>query len=257
MTGRTGRRLLVVMAKEPRAGSVKTRLLPLLAAEEAARLYRCFLEDRLEEMARLAGGVDRAVAFSPPSALPFFSRLCGSSYRLLSQGEGGLSERLVSVFGRGFAEGFATVCVIDSDSPDLPHQLVHRAFRSLEEGADAVFGPCLDGGYFLVGLGRDIPALFRGVPWSTPAVLDESLKAASRLGLRTALLPVWRDIDVPEDLEAFCRPWAPPPTVTAAPARRTRDCIERLRRDGVLCPPEEPDDPSLPSQLTRSGGSGK
>jgi len=231
----TSRPLLVIMAKEPVAGTVKTRLQPLLSPQEAAGLYRCFLEDRLEEMGRLPGWVGRAVAYAPSSARPFFSYLCGASYRLAPQEGTGLSDRLTAVFARAFGEGFSAVSVIDSDSPDLPYETVLRAFRLLEEGSDAVFVPCLDGGYYLVGLGREAPGLFEGIPWSTPEVMAESLRAAAGLGLRTALLPVWRDIDLPEDLRAFCRPQRP--SLSAAPARRTREFLEGLLGGGATRPP--------------------
>ncbi len=103
--------------------------------------------------------------------------------------------------------------IIDSDSPDLPKSFVLESFRQLSSGnSDVVFGPCDDGGYYLVAMQKACPELFVGIPWSTGSVLSMSIEKAVKLGIRTALLPLWNDIDTFEDLTEFFkkyRDWPP------------------------------------------------
>jgi hypothetical protein len=89
---------------------------------------------------------------------------------------------------------------MDSDSPTLPPAYVAQAFTLLDGDADAVFGPCRDGGYYLVGMKRPLPALLREVQMSTPTVLADTLAIAARDGVRVALLPEWYDVDTGEEL---------------------------------------------------------
>lgn len=196
--------LLVVMAKAPRPGRVKTRLSPPLAPEDAAALYRCFLKDRLREV-DACRGIGRAVAFAPKSEREFFHRAAPAGFEIFSQEGEGLSERVSGVFARMFARRCGAVVVTDSDSPDLPAAIMEESFRALADGADVVFGPCVDGGYYLVGMKKEVPGFFDDIPWSTSRVLEESRGRASRLGLSTALLEPWQDVDTLEDLRSLYR----------------------------------------------------
>lgn len=222
--------LLIIFAKEPRPGQVKTRLCPPLSEEIAARLYKKFLEDILEEMARLPG-LSLALAYTPDTALDFFQALTPAGVSLLPQAGADLGARLVNAFDRGFAAGFGTVLVRNSDSPDLPGEMVLAAAQALEsKKADLVLGPNPDGGYFLVGLKAPRPELFQEMPWSTPGVLPETLARAARLSLTVQLLPSWQDIDNIADLRAFLqrRP------LSGAPGKRTylyaRGLIENMAK---------------------------
>ncbi|GAB4453868.1 MAG: hypothetical protein OHK0029_07530 [Armatimonadaceae bacterium] len=116
------------------------------------------------------------------------------------QPEGDLGERLTALFAQAFAAGYGQVCVIGSDAPHLSVGFVQEAFGRLSAGAEVVFGPADDGGYYLVGLSRPLPALFAGIPWSTETVLEESLRAAARESVAPTLLPRWYDIDTVDDL---------------------------------------------------------
>jgi rSAM/selenodomain-associated transferase 1 len=199
---RSSHSLLVVMSKEPVAGKVKTRLQPELSPAEAADLYRCFLQDRLEEMTGLKD-VDTAVAYDPPSSAESFASLVPASFRLFPQRGEGLSERLDVIFSDAFAEGYGAVSIVDSDSPDLPKAFVLESFRLLRKEADVVFGPCRDGGYYLVGMNARRGGVFDGIPWSSSGVLHKSVERAESLGLRVSLLPPWQDIDTFGDLRDF------------------------------------------------------
>jgi hypothetical protein len=199
---RTAHGLLVVMSKEPVAGKVKTRLQPELSPAEAANLYRCFLQDRLEEMTELED-VDTAVAYDPPAAAESFASLVPDSFRLFPQRGERLSERLDVIFSDAFAAGYGAVSIVDSDSPDLPKAFVIESFRLLRKEADVVFGPCRDGGYYLVGMNARRRGVFDGIPWSSSGVLHRSVERAESLGLEVSLLPPWQDIDTFGDLRDF------------------------------------------------------
>ena len=193
--------LLVIMAKNPVPGRVKTRLSPPLLQTEAAEVYRCFLADRLAEMSALEG-IDLALAYTPAEAQATFALLTPEPFRLLAQRGASLSEKLVNLFRDTFAEGYRLAAVTDSDTPDLSCVIMRQAFGLLAS-ADVVFGPCQDGGYYLIGMNQDRPELFQEIPWSKDNVLTVSLKKAAELGLETALLPPQNDVDTYEDLLDF------------------------------------------------------
>lgn len=209
--------LLIIFVKEPLPGQVKTRLCPPLSGEAAARLYQCFLEDILEEMGQLEG-ISLALACSPAGAMDFFRKLAPTGVLLFPQEGAGLGERLTRAFDRGFAEGFVTVLVRNSDSPDLPREVVVAGRQALETGgADLVLGPSPDGGYYLVGLKKPRPRLFQGISWSSASVLADTLEKARSLSLAVELLPPWADIDTIADLRGF----AAGPLLPGAPGRRS------------------------------------
>ncbi|MHB8067810.1 MAG: TIGR04282 family arsenosugar biosynthesis glycosyltransferase [Desulfobaccales bacterium] len=221
--------MLIIFAREPCPGQVKTRLCPPLTGEAAARLYRCFLEDILEEMTRLPG-VSLALAYTPDAALNFFKESTPAGVLLFPQADDNLGERLIQAFDRGWAAGFGTILVRNSDSPDLPGEMVAAAAQVLEAGqADLVLGPSPDGGYYLVGLTAPQPQLFQGMNWSTAHVLTDTLARARQLSLTVNLLPPWPDIDTIADLKSFLqRPPRP-----GATGRRTYLCARELL---LTCP---------------------
>lgn len=224
--------LIVVMAKEPVPGAVKTRLQPDLSPEESADLYSCLLKDRIESIRDLAG-VEKAIAYSPATALPFFEGLAPRGFTLFPQRGRGLSARLTEIVASRVIGGGGVV-IVDSDSPDLPVDRIPGALRSLRQGADVVFGPCHDGGYYLVAVGGPAPGLFEGIPWSSAEVLQASMEKASALGLKSVLLPPWGDIDTFEDLEAFAARLEKSPPGGKAPGRYTRAWVEHLADQGRI-----------------------
>jgi rSAM/selenodomain-associated transferase 1 len=203
--------LLIIFAKKPVPGQVKTRLSPPLSPAEAAELYHCFLKDILGEMTGLSG-LDAAVAYDPASAGDFFEQLAPGGVKLVPQAGAGLSDRLIEACDWGFAQGYAAVLMRNSDSPDLPGSYVREGWEPLLSGrADMVLGPCPDGGYYLVGLRKPCPEIFQQVSWSTAAVLGQTLARAEQAGLKTHLLPPWPDIDAWDELLNFLNRPHPPP----------------------------------------------
>lgn len=188
-----GASISIVMAKAPLPHLVKTRLCPPLSAQEAAALHRAFLEDTL---AKIEG---QAAVFCPREHHGALIGLVPPGCAVVSQSSTGLGKGLIEAVQRAFEAGYRRVVLLDSDSPNLPASYIAEAVFLLQ-GYDAVLGPCEDGGYYLIGLSAPHLGLFRNIPWSTGQVMQETQAAAVRLGLRTALLPVWYDIDEQEDL---------------------------------------------------------
>jgi rSAM/selenodomain-associated transferase 1 len=198
--GEASRLPVAIMAKVPVAGQVKTRLCPPLSPGQAAELARCFLQDRLEQLASVTGALP-VVAFTPAEREADLRRLLPPGVRLVPQRGPDLGARLDRVLTDLLAECPGGAMAVDADSPTLPTEFLRRARACLAaDAADVVVGPCDDGGYYLIGLRRPAPALFDDMPWSTPAVLGETVARARRHGLRLELLPAWFDVDRGEDL---------------------------------------------------------
>jgi len=197
------RRALLVMAKRPEAGATKTRLCPPLTPERAAALYACFLADVVEmarAVARSVPGLVPTIAYAPDDAAGYF-RALAPDFALVLQTGATLGERLAAVMSGALASGHGQVAAINSDSPSLPAAYLAQAFAALDDpAADVVFGPCDDGGYYLIGWKRPLSFLVRDVAMSTPHTLADTLALADAAGLRVALLPPWYDVDEPADL---------------------------------------------------------
>jgi hypothetical protein len=192
---------VAIMARVPAAGRVKTRLCPPLTPDQAARLARCFLQDRVEQLAAIPEA-SPLVAFTPADLETELRRLLPGDVRLVPQEGADLGARLDRILTDLLVESGTGAIAIDTDSPTVPTDYLRQACTHLARAtADVVLGPCEDGGYYLIGLRQPAPALFREMPWSTAAVLDETVTRVRRLGLRLALLPPWFDVDRAEDLD--------------------------------------------------------
>ncbi|HTE21042.1 MAG TPA: TIGR04282 family arsenosugar biosynthesis glycosyltransferase [Armatimonadota bacterium] len=220
------RRRLIIFTKAPVPGEAKTRLCPPLLPAEAAQLAEAFLLDEVETLSALPG-CRVSVAFTPADAAPLFRRILGDPMVpwLAVQSPGDLGNRLHTAFAAA-CPSWWPVAIIGSDSPDLPPGLVEEAFKTLEEdAADVVVGPTVDGGYYLIAARQAHAALFRDIPWSTPAVLAATVERAEQAGLRLRLLPIWEDVDEIDDLYRLRdRLHGAPPLV----APRTRAVIRSL-----------------------------
>jgi rSAM/selenodomain-associated transferase 1 len=189
----------VIMAKWPGVGRTKTRLCPPLEPAQAAALYGAMLRDTIESAAQL-DGVQLTIAVTPPEAVDDFRPMSPPDAVLLPVAGADIGDCLHQVLGCLLAEGHPKAIAIDSDSPTLPAECLRQAVVRLDE-ADVVLGPCGDGGYYLIGLKRPQPELFRDIAWSTAQVTAQTLARAEALGLTVALLPAWYDVDVAADLD--------------------------------------------------------
>lgn len=236
------RRAVIVMAKDPRPGLAKTRLIPALGAAAAAGLYRAFLQDVLDTTASIRG--DRFIYAWPPESLPRLVEIAEGRYRVRPQVGATLSERMIAAFAELFAAGYGAVAMRNSDSPTLPAEAVAEALDALERGADLVLGPDRGGGYYLVGLRAPRPELFRGFAMSTTSVLEETLRRAAAAKMRAHVLRTWLDVDTGEDLEQLRRELDPAARVERALCVRTEAFLATLpawRADGgKSLPPPAP-----------------
>jgi rSAM/selenodomain-associated transferase 1 len=191
---------LVVFAKAPEAGRVKTRLVPPLSVEEARDLYGCLLADALETSARAAAqlGLEPVLAVDPPLALASLALTAPPTFRLVVQRGGDLGRRMQWAVEEAAAGGSTPVLLRGSDSPTLDTARIAQAVSALGH-ADLVICPDRDGGYNLVGLRGPAPGLFAH-PMSTSSVLRDTLARAESLGLRAHLLDAGFDLDRIEDL---------------------------------------------------------
>jgi rSAM/selenodomain-associated transferase 1 len=190
---------IVIMAKEPKPGNVKTRLTPSLDPQTASRIYHSLLLDRIEQVESLKEA-DHFVAYFPKSSLNFFENIIPSSFSLLPQKGKDLGERLANIFNTLFKEGYERIIIMDSDSPNLPSRFISEGLKMLNK-ADLVLGPCEDGGYYLVGLSSNMPQIFQEIPWSTSEVTEFTVKKAKALDKRISLLEKWYDVDTIEELK--------------------------------------------------------
>jgi rSAM/selenodomain-associated transferase 1 len=193
---------LIVFAREPVPGRVKTRLAATIGDGAAADAYKDMLENVLDNCRKLAD-VETVVFWDcEETPLPLLAEFYRCRSKLQSSGD--LGQRMQNAFEEMFAAGFESCCIIGSDSPDLPVSYIQGAFHLLSpQQADVVFGPCHDGGYYLIGLSRLRPQLFTDIDWSTPQVLRQSLTAAAISEARASLLPEWYDIDTEKDFEKY------------------------------------------------------
>lgn len=200
---------IVVFAKLPVAGQAKTRLAPILGSRGAAELQAALITDTLRKVAPLArcaslflltagcspGGA-RSIAYGRTADVALF--------RQETQRGKDLGERLARAF-RSLHSNYQRVVIVGTDSPALSAPILRRALRALMR-ADAVLGPCSDGGYYLVGLRRGnenrLPrTLFHGVRWGTSSAFEDTWWNFNRAGLASRLLEILDDVDTPEDLE--------------------------------------------------------
>jgi len=207
------RRQLLIFARNPEPGRVKTRLIPALGIEAATAIYRRMLRDTLAscsqlELQRCELWLDQVPPESDLAALL-------QTYDMPLQVQLGqdLGLRMHNAFVTSLRSADSAV-LIGTDCPGYDPVYLEAAFRALTQ-QDAVIGPAADGGYVLIGLKKTAPSLFRDIPWGTDGVLAATREQLRRLHWNWSELPVRHDVDNPEDLERF--PYLVP-TRTAPPA---------------------------------------
>jgi rSAM/selenodomain-associated transferase 1 len=232
MTAADAGTVVIVFARAPAPGAVKTRLIPLLGAERAAALHARLVERTLESA--------RAAAFSrielhgtPGIDDPFF-RSCAGRFAaaLMAQAGDDLGARMRSAFESALAR-YPRALLMGSDCPALTARHLRQADHALREDADAVIVPCEDGGYALIGLRRVDPLLFEGIRWGGNSVMAETRDRLRSLGCRWRELETLWDIDRPEDYERLLASgllddyW--PSRETSFPRRQEKSSFPRRR----------------------------
>jgi rSAM/selenodomain-associated transferase 1 len=190
---------IVIFAKAPLAGKAKTRLIPLLGEEGAARLAQQMLADTVGH-ARAAGLGTPELCATPEPGHPAWARFLPSGVRLSDQGEGDLGQRLAAAVERVVGDG-ERVLLIGTDCPGLDGKRLGAAAAQLERH-DAVIYPARDGGYVLLGLARTDASLFSDIAWSTDTVAATTIARITELGWSLFVGDTLIDIDEPADLQA-------------------------------------------------------
>ena len=193
--------VIVLFAKRPDRGKVKTRLVPPLTPDQAAHLYHCFLKDACGQLLTLRD-VDRVIAYDPPEAGDFFESWRPHGWTPLPQPQTGLGDRMAGLFAALHDQGYRQFLAVGSDAPTLPTAWLQQAIDVLRRNATSlVLGPTEDGGYYLIGMNGLQTEVFDDIAWSTDRVYTQTKARAAALKLTVTDLPRWYDVDDAASLE--------------------------------------------------------
>ena len=195
------KKCMLLFIKFPEKGMVKSRLAKDSDEDSALSLYGNFVLDLLKTLK--TGRYGLKLCFYPPDALDKVSAWLGKRYSYMPQKGEDLGERMKNAFRETFLEGFAKVLLIGSDVPDLTRSIISEAYEF--DDYDAVIGPSLDGGYYLIGFKHETfsPEIFEGMQWGTDRVFRDTMDVFRKKKYRVHILPEKRDIDRLDDLRAF------------------------------------------------------
>jgi rSAM/selenodomain-associated transferase 1 len=197
-------RAVIIFAKAPEKGKVKTRLALGMDEDLAVSIYRKIVEKTIRTV--LQTPFSPVICFSPAEKEKMMKDWLGRHLSYTIQKGDDLGQRISSAFGAAFENGFSQVLVIGSDIPGIEPNHLSEAFSLLKKN-DAVIGPAYDGGYWLIGFNRNrfSPHVFADIPWSTEDVLDHTKEKCAGVGVSTALAAKLRDLDTVDDLTLLWR----------------------------------------------------
>ena len=181
---------LILFAKRPRPGKVKTRLVSALGPDAALELYRAFLSDSVRLLVALADSPELELRLDGPWT-PDLGAVPDPRLSVTEQGAGDLGQRLHRAFEQSHRAGAARTVLIGSDSPTLPPERLSQAFAALRGDADLVVAPAEDGGYVLIGMRAPLPELFLEIPWGEASVMELTRQRAAERGVPIALKKIW------------------------------------------------------------------
>lgn len=198
----TSKECIMVFARAPHEGRVKTRLAADIGTKAAAGLYRAFVADLLQTLGRTDYPIH--VHFTPHDAELQMKQWLGAAYEFVPQSDGGLGARMAAAFKHTFSNHFSRAVLIGVDLPDLPESIIHEAFDALLKN-EAVLGPSHDGGYYLIGFNRNgfVPGVFTDIAWGTEHVFAETAQIFGNNNTSVHYLGCWDDIDTYADLLDF------------------------------------------------------
>ncbi|MBU1053689.1 MAG: TIGR04282 family arsenosugar biosynthesis glycosyltransferase [Proteobacteria bacterium] len=192
--------LLVLFAKEPVCGQVKTRLGRDTGMKTASTLYDLMLRHIINNVVS-DKDYDTIIYKTSECSKAYFDETAKGMI-IKDQPEGNLGHKMQGVFKLGFAQNYEQICIIGTDCPDISHFDIQKTFELLKT-CKLVLGPTEDGGYYLIGLSGFYPLLFEDIAWSTESVFSATLKIAESFGIKYKLLSVKTDIDEITDLERY------------------------------------------------------
>ncbi|MCW7503238.1 TIGR04282 family arsenosugar biosynthesis glycosyltransferase [Leptospira sp. 1 VSF14] len=185
---------LIIFAKQPIQGQVKTRLAKTLGDKTTLDIYKKLLHITEDITTKL--NISKTVYWDqiPNQTNSYFKN--GYSFKVQSQGD--LGKKMQDAFREEFGESFKKILIIGTDCPYLTEAIFQDAFLALEN-SDIVIGPAKDGGYYLLGMNELYPSLFEEIPWSTELVFALTIKKSKELNLSVSILPELNDIDTEKD----------------------------------------------------------
>lgn len=192
--------LVLLFARRPLWGRVKTRLAAQIGHDRTLTLYKALLEDSIRSV-RKSGFPFRFCLEQPEKGRP---DLLTGRYEYMPQEGRDLGERMANAFARAFGEGIEKAVITGSDLPELPPEVITEAFDSLDH-CSAVIGPARDGGYYLIGFtsGSFLQEVFRDIVWGVDTVFSKTMEIFNRHGYSVHVLREWQDIDTIGDLRDF------------------------------------------------------
>jgi rSAM/selenodomain-associated transferase 1 len=193
--------LLGVFAKYPEPGKVKSRIAREIGEEEAARIYRSLAERVFKETTPAERGYGRIVFYHPHTLKAGFEKWLPGERLILQRGRD-IGEKMENALRDLFALGAEKAAVVGVDIPDLDRDIIKQCYIELDS-SDVVMGPALDGGYYLIGMKKLHPEIFRGIPWSSGQVYEATIEILHRLQLSVSTLNRLSDVDTVEDLRKF------------------------------------------------------
>jgi rSAM/selenodomain-associated transferase 1 len=192
---------IILFARDPVMGKVKTRLAPFLNPDVILELYTRFLNDSIDKICQIKTA-NPFIGVHPSDSSGYFSRASANqehSPAVFLQKGGDLGEKMLNAFKARFDEGYEHVVIIGSDSPSLPVAYIETALNSKK---DLVIGPSTDGGYYLIGMcQKPVDVFSGGMDWGSEKVLRQTLDRVESYGSSLELLPPWYDVDRAEDLK--------------------------------------------------------
>ncbi len=203
------KKTIVIMTKVPQAGEVKTRLQPFLTTQQSAEISVHFLQD-VEQKAKTVTR-NLIISFSPIEKKNLLIDILQTKPILVEQKGENLGERMFHAFKFAFSRDSDAVVIIGTDSPTFPAEFIERAFTFLEMKTDAVLGKTEDGGFYLIGLRKLDKKIFENVEWSSPKTFNQTKRNIKNLNFILSEIPVWYDIDTPEDLKRLVKELAEKP----------------------------------------------
>ena len=199
MRGKAKSTALLLFARYPRQGKVKTRLASSIGDEQATKFYRICLERIFSECRKICDTTNICLFYADENDEVAFRKWIGPDFILLPQMGANLGERITNAFKAVFRKGAKKAIIVGTDVPDLSADLIKQAEQALDSH-DLVVGPSPDGGYYLLGMKSMHKKLFRDIPWSTETVFEETMDRIMKLELSVEPLPALPDIDTEEDL---------------------------------------------------------
>lgn len=193
------KRAIIIMAKVPSAGNVKTRLQPYFSSDDCAKLSMAFLQDAVNKAKTVCENV--ILAYSPTEEINALRRILPSQSIYIEQTGRDLGERMFNIFEFAVEQKSDSIVMIGTDSPTFPAEFIEKAFVLLENSADAVLGETEDGGFYLIGLRKLQKEIFENVEWSSPRTFLQTKGNIEKLNFNFIGIPKWFDVDTPEDLQ--------------------------------------------------------